>query len=247
MKTLSKFTVAGMVCAVSLMALDTASAASLKHRYSFNGGKVEDSVGKAHGTLVGGATVSDGQARLTGEKGQRIELLASGADGININAYKAITFEAWYTAEKLEKQKTWQRVFDFGATTGGAGGYCVHYVAVAHPEGSCAELSNAESNYPDQITAGGPLAPAGQEVHIAVVVKDDTIYLYTNGVETAKAGLEGRTIAKLSNSLALLGGSLWDSNPSLHGSINEFRIYDDGLTAEQIAASFKAGPEKVKK
>jgi hypothetical protein len=42
-----------------------------------------------------------------------------------------------------------------------------------------------------------------------------------------------------------LGRSNWTSDANFDGSFNEFRIYDQALTASEIAASFAAGPDVV--
>jgi hypothetical protein len=46
----------------------------------------------------------------------------------------------------------------------------------------------------------------------------------------------------LSNSLAYLGRSLWNSDGYFNGSIDEFRIYNHALTAMEIANNYATGP-----
>jgi hypothetical protein len=229
---------------------------SLVHRYSFNDGSAKDSVGRAHGKLVGGASISDGKAHFTGAPADRIELLAKGTDGININTLKAVTLEVWYMADKAQD---WQRLFDFGASGGldaadATGANSVSYVVTsgymqgpsdcAKGHSACAILSNADPSYTSEAVAMVDSAPLGQKVHTAVVVDSSRITLYINGVQAAQTPLDGRTLAKVSNDYALLGHSLYGGGTSLAGSIDEFRIYSGAATAEQVAASFKAGADR---
>ena len=44
------------------------------------------------------------------------------------------------------------------------------------------------------------------------------------------------------NSWSFIGRSLWSSDAYMNGSIDELRIYDGRLTAQQIAANDLAGP-----
>src|SRR5881628_3912518 len=66
--------------------------AALIHRYSF-AGDATDSVGTAHGTLVGGATVSNGQVVLDGVDGY-VDL----PNDLFTN-FTSITFETWRSEE----------------------------------------------------------------------------------------------------------------------------------------------------
>jgi hypothetical protein len=248
MDSITKISITALICGLGMITSAAMADVSLVHRYSFNDGTAQDSVGKAHGKVVNGVTIAGGRAHFDGSPGQRIELLTTGADGININSFKAVTFEAWYTADKAQ---TWERVFDFGASKGieaadGTGANSVNYIATtgySKQGGSAATFSNSDPSYIEEVAANTDAAPLNQEVHVAVVVDSSQLTLYINGVQAAQAPIGERTLAKLSNDYALLGHSLYGANPSLAGSINEFRIYRGAATTAQIAASFKAGPD----
>src|ERR1700733_330391 len=102
--------------AVALIVIPGAAKAhrSLVHRYSFNDGTANDSVGHANGKTVGAVRISEGQALFGGADGERIELLANGPGGINLNGFHALTLEAWFTAQGTIRP--WERIFDFGTT-----------------------------------------------------------------------------------------------------------------------------------
>lgn len=228
---------------MALAASLAASAASpLVHRYSFNDGTVNDSVGKAHGKTMGGVTIADGQAHFDGKAGSRIELPPSGADGINLNSYQAVTLEAWYT---IESEEGWQRIFDFGATSGGQGSKYLFYTPHAtFFNDSRAVITNKDRSGEAVVSAS--IVPSNKETHVAIVIDDKTMTLYVDGVQAAPPQtLDGQTLAQVATEFALLGASLYGADPAFHGSLNEFRIYNVAATAAQITASFKAGPNTV--
>ena len=118
-------------------------------------------------------TITGGAAHFPGERGARIELPANGPDGVNINTYPGVTFEAWYTEDKGGEAKPWQRLFDFGASAAGlddagpdgTGAYCIHFVVCDRDQESDAELSNGKPSIREQVSLSVPQAPVGREVH----------------------------------------------------------------------------------
>src|SRR5277367_3795815 len=92
------FCAALMICGT----MPLLSFAGLTHRYSFNDGTANDSVGGANGTLMNGATVSGGQLQFNPAvnngsndpaMGQYVSLPS------NILDTKSFTLEAWATEE----------------------------------------------------------------------------------------------------------------------------------------------------
>ena len=92
------------VAAVGLVAISSAEAA-LNHRYSFS--NLLDSVGDADLTLSGDAVLGTGQLSLNLDGDANTprdgvaNMLANGANGININSYSALTVEFWATADAV--------------------------------------------------------------------------------------------------------------------------------------------------
>jgi hypothetical protein len=238
---------AGLICGVGMIASIAVADVSLVHRYSFNDDTANDSIGKAHGKALNGVTIYGGQAHFTGSPGQRIELLANGVAGISIGSFKAVTLEAWYTADKAQ---TWQRLFEIGESKSleaadSTGANSINFIITTgytKQGGSAATISNSDPSFTGEQAVKIEALPLNQENHIAVVVDAMTITLFVNGMPAGKEPMGDRALAKLSNDFALLGHSLYGGNPSLAGSINDFRIYKGAATAAEIAASFKAGP-----
>jgi hypothetical protein len=247
MSSFLKNVTVGLLFSTSMMISSAMAHVSLTHRYSFSDGTANDSVGKANGKVVGDVRISDGQAHFAGSPGERIELLANGPDGIRINSFTAVTIEAWYTADKAQ---LWQRLFDFGASGGldgseTTGSNNLMYVVTCGDGkggGICATLSNGSPSFTDQVHAVAAASPLNREVYMAIVVDNSDITLFIDGTQAAQTPLGNHTLAKLSNDYALLGHSLYGFNPSLAGTIREFRIYRGAATATEIAASFEAGP-----
>ena len=242
-----RFLIVVLTWVTGLIVPYVAIGASLIHRYSFNDGTANDSVGKAHGRSLGGVTISNGQAYFTGKCGQRVELLANGPAGININTLKAMTLEIWYT---IEQPAPWQFIFDFGSSSGlgiphSFGGRYILYAARSVLNDSRAVLSTANPGARSEAVASGYVVPSLKEQYAAVVVNSETISLYLNGHQIAQTPVGHRKLDQISTDFALLGASLWGSDPTMIGSINEFRIYNIAASDSQIARSFAAGPDSI--
>src|SRR5262245_54100812 len=167
-----------MVLAVAVLTFLVAagvSKAELVHRYSFNEGAM-DSVGEAHGVLMGGAMVADGQLLLDG-----IDSYVSLPIGNTLGLLDSCTIEGWVTWGAF--QNPWSRIFDFGNDTlenmfltprNGNN----HKVRFAGTVGGAAG---------EEQTTAALQFPVGVETHFAVVIDADLGYtaLYLNGTVVA--------------------------------------------------------------
>jgi len=93
------------------------------------------------------------------------------------------------------------------------------------------------------IAPGFNAAANTNTTHVVVTV-DSTLNimnLYTNGVLGASVTNNRVNLGKVVDNFSFLGRSQW-ADPSLNGSISEFRIYYGTLTPARIAASYAAGP-----
>lgn len=209
--------------------------AGIIHRYSF-ATDASDSVGGANGMLMGNATVSGGQLVLDGSDGTYLDLAAIGNDIATLNN---ATIEAWVTWS--DPAPYWQRIFDFGQDT-------TTYMfltpksernktrfAISMNGGNAEQMVNSVAQLPD-----------GVETHVAVTISGDNgvIGLYINGVPSCLLFGTSLTPSQLGGLTPnnYVGKSQYP-DPYFNGSINEFRIYNTALTADQIAASFAGGPD----
>lgn len=205
--------------AALLTALHASTAqAVLVHKYTFNNGNANDSVGTAHGTIIDPGAVtanftSSGQLNLSGNGGNPSNNITNDAyvnlpNGIinaaaNSGTSGAISFEFWAT---VSQQRTWQRLGDFGKGTGaedvssdGLGG---DYMLISPNSGRATnglEITNhvaagAEPN----LGLTGPFPLNVQQHVVAVYDKNNTnaganpggtMSLYLNGVAILPGGV----------------------------------------------------------
>jgi Concanavalin A-like lectin/glucanases superfamily len=167
-------------------------------------------------------------------------------DGL-ISSLGSATFEAWLA---WRGGAFWSRIFDFGSTNGGGLGQTYLFLTPSNSAttslravysvaggGAAETLLDAPAALPIAGQAGGALE------HVAVVIDDvqGMMRLHSNGVEVGAVALPG-DLAALDDVNNWLGRSNYSVDPPLFGSLIEFRIYDQALTATQIGTSFQAGP-----
>lgn len=251
----------------ALMALAVTSApAAVVNKYTFNNGNLVDSVGGADGTLVdvgGIATFAGGELNLTANNSNSGGTATAGAfvdlpdlllnNAINGGTFGQASMEIWFT---IQQNKTWAEVFNFGdgpdGVSGDGGGR--NYVALiphsgASPNdfrGTTRDAANAEAPL---IGSATPL-PINQKHHVVMTLDmfdstagaNGTAKLYLNN--GAPVSAEIRPLLDLvQDNNNWLGRSPWGGDPLFDGTIDEFRIYNNAMTATEVASSFTTGPE----
>ncbi len=204
--------------------------AVLQHRYSF-AANANDSVGNAHGTLQGTATVTGGKAVLDGQAGTYVDLPA---DIINIATNRAVTIEAWVD---LVETPAWSRLFNFGND----GGSSEIYLAPRGP-------GNGEQHRLSQNLSGGRTIDwigglSNTTAHLTCVIDPptSTLAIYLDGALEYARYDAAALLSLVSTNLAVLGRSLVAADAYLPGSIDEFRIYSGALSPQEIALTHKNG------
>jgi hypothetical protein len=232
---------------VQIVALPT----TMIHRYSFNDGTANDSIGTANGTFFntsGNSTIANGQLNLTGTVGDYVDLGPNIINPTNI-ANNAISLEGWITAFPVNG--AWTRAFDFGNISGNLGANYIFFAPNTAGNGGNARVAVSD-------TSPGYLNEAGFNVnnilgrtnmHFVVVFNpnpsSESLTLFENGVFVTSTGTGTRSLATINNVYSFLGRSLYSGvgDAWLAGSINEFRIYNGALDRFQVAASYQAGTE----
>lgn len=216
--------------------------AALRHRYRFGGTgtTVKDDASDADGTVVNAALSGGPSLALEGgTSNQYVEL----PDGI-ISALTDATFEAWVT---WEGGGAWQRVFDFGNSSGANGD--TYIFATPQRGGGTGSIRSALSlaGGAGEAIADGTAALGTGAVHHMVVVVDDLVDLrvYVDGVLQSTVANTTRSLTALSDTQNWLGRSQYSADEELNGSFHEFRIYSAALSATQVAASFALGSDPV--
>jgi hypothetical protein len=198
-----------------------------------------DSRGGLHGELQGGAVVRDGRLILDG-KGSflRTPPLAAGLT--------EKTLEAWVTV--ADREQRGGGVFTVESGDGAA------FDSIVFAEGSPRRwIAGSEFAVRSRDTGGAEEAAAADAlVHLAIVYRaDHRIEIYRNGEPYGAAYTPAGDAAKLrtfdaGSARVLLGmRHTGGGSPFFHGEIEEARLYDRALAAEEIATSFQSGPGEV--
>ncbi|HEY4015855.1 MAG TPA: LamG-like jellyroll fold domain-containing protein [Polyangiaceae bacterium] len=238
----------------------------LVHRYSFKDGPaadagatdagagttvVSDSIGHADGTAVNVTLTGAGSVTLAGTTSNQYISLPSGIiSALGDNA----TFEAfltWPVAGGL-----WQRIFDFGSSTGGAGmqgnGTAFLFVTpLGGPGVMLASFLNGGLSEADSTV----VFPNDALIHEMALVMSSppsdggaapvdgggpTMLLYVDGVLKASAPLANQ-LSVLPDVNNWLGRSQFAADPGIAATYYEFRIYSAARTAQELLTSTGLG------
>jgi len=204
-------------------------------RWSFDS-DTRDQRGSLDGELVGNATLRNGRLVLDG-KGSFLRTAPLPRD------LREKTLEAWVAPATLDQR--------------GGGVISIettqphHFDSIVFAEKDPRQwLAGSEFFKRTQSVAGAPeTAKPGELVHIAIAYRaDGTITLFRNG---APYGQSYKPAAALhvfpaGSARVLLGlRHTGAGNGFFAGEIDEARLYDRALTADDVAASFKAGPAGI--
>ncbi len=222
--------------------------AALVHRYGFDGSgtAVLDSFGEPVGTVVGAALSGAGAVTLEGRMTDQYVDLPNGL----VSALDSATLEAWLT---WYGGPEWQRIFDFGDDQSGVEGaqgvgssYLFLTPRIADDGGRLVRVAYQRTGYPEIQLDATRTFPTGKLTHVAVTfdAETETLALYLDGgFESSKVSTTTPVRLSVINDInCWLGRSQYVADPELGGTLEEFRIYAEALSAAQIRASFAAGP-----
>ena len=203
--------------------------ADLTHRYSFDT-DARDFAGSADGTLVGDAVVSGGALVLDGSD----DWMEIDGSLLEINTYSSATIEVWFT---LNAVPNWQRLFDFGDTSGSNGGYYWFYTPSSSYGDSRLVISTG--GFPGYSTGEQLINAAtlstGIPIYLVCVYDDSAgqMRIYQDGGMVATGSIT-MSLSDIHNAYAYIGKSVYPGDPELDGSIDEFRIYNSVLTDDRV-------------
>lgn len=209
----------------------TRPVALLKHRYSFTE-NAKDSVGSAHGALQGNATIASGKLVLDGSAGTYVDL-----PGGLVSRLPAVTVEFWADFRALP---VWCRVFDFGNSVGNNG---ANFLFFSPRTGSPAHrFAIATSAGVVDLDSSGIFQ--NRSLHVVCVCDPGAGFfgIYTNGV-LDRANSNARVpLSSVATNFSYIGRSLFAADGFLNADLDEFRIYEGRLYPDEIAASYRLGP-----
>ena len=215
------------------------SSASMIHQYTFNTGSlVTDGVGASAGTLIGGATMSGGQA-LFPYKGPYVQLPA----GV-LGSSSSVSIEMWMYVSS-SNTAGWPCLIAFGTSDQvnnmdiGRDGNNVNGYLNLQYNSPTGWVSNADTSF--------AFASLGY-VHVVLVVPSGGYaQLYVNG-NLASVALSTFTLPSVEKqTLFYIGKALTGWDVGLIGSVDELRIWSSALDATQVKASYTAGAYEYRK
>jgi len=216
-----------------------APAARLTHRYSFNDADgstiATDSVAGAagDGALVGTAAIANGKLILDGA-GSYVDL----PTGL-INGYSALTLEAWVS---FGANSAWARLWDFGSQNVNGGGDTSIFFS-PHIGSGGLEMTMFVPGKNDHIGISTNL-DGTPILHLVAVYFPAAGYqeLYINGTRVGYNPGATIQLSEINDTVNWIGRSLFNADPYLNATLDEFRIYNGALTAADVSADFAAGP-----
>ena len=199
------------------------------HQWTFEDGTAKDSIGGAHGTLFGGATIVNGKL-VVSTNGYMTAQIAETIGARTLLSWVSLATLDQLGGSALTLQSNLTNQFD----------------AIVYAERSPRRWMAGSDNY---LRSPANRSPAQEtttaRVMMAIVYGiDGSIAIYRNGALYDSYTSSGPMITYLGGgSSALLGlrHMSCGTNCYLQGSIDEARIYGEALTAEQIATLAGAG------
>jgi hypothetical protein len=235
------------IVALLLLACVFASNADavLIHRYSFNDGTAKDSVGKIDGKLKGAASIADGKLVLKNEDKNSDDAQLSYLEFSDAILPKAgsVTIMAWFTTSDAGN---FSRILNIGDKDGADGEAFIYFTPRNGDDLSRAAITATDAA--SKTFQDNDRLDDGKPHMVALVIDGDAkkLHVFIDGKEPKPAeDLGDNTLDKVRQVNNWLGRSSFDADPGLSGSIDEFRVYDNALTADEAAAAFKAGPDSL--
>lgn len=128
---------------------------------------------------------------------------------------------------RLREKTAWQRIFDFGNGT-------EQYMFFTPNNGNEARFV-MKNGGDEEILSTTPLA-LNTWVHVAISIGQEAITIYVNGKEMAHSTSMTLRPDDICPTLNYIGRSQFKADPTLKGYIDDFRVYNYALDAEEVAA-----------
>ena len=233
---------------VTVIDLNSQPPVTLAHRYSFET-DAGDLFGTADLSLKGAATVSGGKLNLPGggARTNHAEALGTALTEVaaTIGDNTALTIEGWFTQSAAQD---WSKLFMAGSPSGS------DYMDLTPRRGTDDNVSSLSVRANDateinvKSTGSTPLDNNTPYYFAAVWNESDNqlvLHIGPVGGSLSKytASMGGVSLSDLSITQFHLGAAVSFGDPDYQGSIDEFRIWNGGLSDARVEANFAAGPD----
>jgi len=205
---------------VKTMAQTDPGTANLKHQWKFDDG-ANDNVGTLNGTLMGTATVANGDL-ITGDAGW-VEFDAA---ALAINTYSELTVSAWFTS--IAKANTGFHFLYYFGNSDGNGNHFTGYTPARGNDVSRLMLNtNGESIVDDTEFDDGILH------HVVCIVDAAIVSYYLDGNLVNSTPVGNSKLADVGTQFAYIAKGGWN-DPNWKGLLHEISVYDKALTADNV-------------
>jgi hypothetical protein len=212
-----------------------------------DGNNLQDRSGSGNNGQI--ITASSGGFRFeSGKIGNGLTLSQAQSAYISLGAQPfkgthALTIATWIKPGNLT---TWQRLFDIGVNANlsqNAGTGTAYFSLVLKDLNGKIGLTSTKDGYSSSKILNADGLPSGVWKHIAIVASDGgaTIYIDGSSVATTATLLPPGALGNID--YAFIGKSQFSVDPLIDAELDEFRVYNRALSADEIRALFEyAGP-----
>jgi len=224
--------------------------ANLAHSWKFEEGTVADPIGGATGTLMGTATIENGNLIIDAD-GEWAELPAL---LIGISAYTELSVTTWFTTWPDETYNSgFHMIWYFGGSEIPAGGDIEFgsngiFLSPARGDDVCrTAISTGDVATPwlseDGINRTPEVAYGDSMYHMVTTVNATFMAFYVNGELVDTVNLKGgRSLSALSDDYAWIGRGGYAGDPNYWSIVHEVEMYNDVLSADEVLYLYQHPP-----
>jgi len=207
---------------------------AIRHRWSFNDGTADDSIGGADGTLSGGASIVGQRLSIDGVAGSRMLTNAIG------NGIGEKTLVVW-TSLNDHTDSTKGSALTIENNSGGSVFDAIVYGEAAAQKWMAGSDGFGRTQNPQTYGTVETVSEPGEVMIAIVYAADNSITLYREGAPYGSY-TKGSLVNWASSALVQIGPRHGTHNDVYDGFVNEARIYADALDAGEIAQLYAWGP-----
>ncbi|MBN1516851.1 RICIN domain-containing protein [Candidatus Sumerlaeota bacterium] len=199
-----------------------AGSTGLVAQYNFDGDTNDSTVNANHAAITSAAAFDAGRA------GEQAIVLDGSSNYLTlpptVAGFDELTVAAWIYWNGGD---SWQRIFDFGNGTS-------EYLFLS-PKSGDGDLRLAVKNGGPEQQLKAAVLPVDRWLHVAVTLGGHTAALYVDGVCVADTDSITIKPSDIKPALNLIGDSQFGQDPHFNGKLDDFRIYNYALSADEVA------------